>query len=57
MTSTPSADTALLAIRDEHLPRPVAQDVGWTDLDVRAVDTARVLAADAVQKRWDSIQK
>lgn len=50
MTSTPSADTALLAIRDEHLPRPVAQDVGWTDLDVRAVDTARVLAADAVQK-------
>ncbi|GMA39496.1 hypothetical protein GCM10025883_15410 [Mobilicoccus caccae] len=24
--------------------------MGWTDLDVRAVDTARVLAADAVQK-------
>ena len=50
MTSTPSADTALLAVRDTHLPRPVAHDVGWTELDVRAVDTARVLAADAVQK-------
>jgi transketolase len=28
----------------------VATEVGWTDLDVRAVDTARLLAADAVQK-------
>jgi transketolase len=28
----------------------VISQVGWTDLDVRAVDTARVLAADAVQK-------
>ncbi len=29
---------------------PIAEHVGWTDLDVRAVDTARVLAADAVEK-------
>jgi hypothetical protein len=36
--------------RDESLAAPVATSVGWTDLDVRAVDTARVLAADAVQK-------
>ncbi|NHT17401.1 transketolase [Cellulomonas sp. IC4_254] len=29
---------------------PVAQQVGWTELDVKAVDTVRVLAADAVEK-------
>ena len=29
---------------------PVAKKAGWSDLDVRAVDTVRVLAADAVQK-------
>ena len=29
---------------------PLATTVGWTDLDVRAVDTVRVLAADAVEK-------
>ena len=28
----------------------MARKAGWTDLDVRAVDTVRVLAADAVQK-------
>ncbi|WP_409485650.1 transketolase [Arsenicicoccus dermatophilus] len=28
----------------------IADRAGWTDLDVRAVDTARCLAADAVQK-------
>jgi transketolase len=28
----------------------VAKKAGWSDLDVRAVDTVRVLAADAVQK-------
>lgn len=32
------------------LAAPVATRAGWTDLDVRAVDTARLLAADAVQK-------
>ncbi|HEV7195473.1 MAG TPA: hypothetical protein VGN19_06010, partial [Pedococcus sp.] len=30
--------------------RPVAKKAGWSDLDVRAVDTVRLLAADAVQK-------
>ncbi len=29
---------------------PLAATVGWTDLDLRAVDTVRVLAADAVEK-------
>jgi transketolase len=40
----------LLAGRDLDLRRPVAKKAGWSDLDVRAVDTARLLAADAVQK-------
>ncbi|QQS00656.1 MAG: transketolase [Austwickia sp.] len=44
--SEPAAATQ----RDASLPSPVVAAVGWTDLDVRAVDTARVLAADAVQK-------
>ena len=29
---------------------PKAETLGWSDLDLRAVDTVRVLAADAVQK-------
>ncbi|WP_199510838.1 transketolase [Nucisporomicrobium flavum] len=33
-----------------QVPAPVADAVGWTAVDVRAVDTARLLAADAVQK-------
>nr|WP_231635324.1 transketolase [Luteipulveratus halotolerans] len=36
--------------RDPSLAPPVVTETGWTDLDVRAVDTVRVLAADAVQK-------
>jgi transketolase len=36
--------------RDASLALPVADRAGWTALDVRAVDTVRVLAADAVQK-------
>ncbi|OFE17662.1 transketolase [Humibacillus sp. DSM 29435] len=40
----------MLAQRDPSLPLPVAKKAGWSDLDIRAVDTARVLAADAVQK-------
>jgi transketolase len=39
-----------LAKRSPELQRPVATKAGWSDLDVRAVDTIRVLAADAVQK-------
>ncbi|MEU1167446.1 transketolase, partial [Streptomyces sp. NPDC005921] len=30
--------------------KPTTTDLDWTELDQRAVDTARVLAADAVQK-------
>ncbi|MFH8435925.1 transketolase [Streptomyces sp. NPDC018007] len=36
--------------RDPRLAPPRADAAGWGELDVRAVDTARVLAADAVQK-------
>ncbi len=36
--------------RDSSLAAPRCTEVGWSDLDIRAVDTARVLAADAVQK-------
>ena len=36
--------------RDPSLAAPVAQAIGWSEVDVRAVDTVRVLAADAVQK-------
>ncbi len=36
--------------RSREISRPLAKKAGWTDLDVRAVDTVRVLAADAVQK-------
>ncbi len=39
-----------LAGRSPDLPLPVAKKAGWTPLDVRAVDTVRILAADAVQK-------
>jgi transketolase len=36
--------------RSGDLAPPVAEVAGWTATDVRAVDTARLLAADAVQK-------
>jgi transketolase len=36
--------------RDPALARPRAERAGWQDVDVRAVDTIRMLAADAVQK-------
>jgi transketolase len=39
-----------LGYRDASLKLPVAREAGWTDTDIRAVDTVRVLAADAVQK-------
>ncbi|KAB7744535.1 transketolase [Nostocoides sp. F2B08] len=47
MTATTRTATAR---RSSSLPRPKARKVGWTDLDIRAVDTVRVLAADAVQR-------
>ncbi|WP_018156081.1 transketolase [Demetria terragena] len=42
-------DPANTSSRDTSLAAPIATQAGWTDLDVRAVDTARLLAADAVQ--------
>lgn len=36
--------------RHLSLAPPVAHRAGWTETDLRAVDTARLLAADAVQK-------
>ncbi|MEW1905151.1 transketolase [Streptomyces sp. NPDC086147] len=36
--------------RERSVTRPVAELAGWDEADVRAVDTARLLAADAVQK-------
>lgn len=44
-------DASPLEGRDPNLALPRAKKAGWTDLDVRAVDTARLLAADAVQNR------
>ncbi len=50
MSPSASRNPSPLAGRSADLNRPVATKASWTDLDVRAVDTARVLAADAVQK-------
>ena len=36
--------------RDASLAAPLATRAGWTEVDVRAVDTVRLLAADAVQR-------
>ena len=36
--------------RDASLAAPAATRAGWTEVDVRAVDTVRLLAADAVQR-------
>ncbi len=46
MADTPT--TSATPARSVSAPR--ASTAGWSDIDVRAVDTARVLAADAVQK-------
>lgn len=45
-----STSGVALGYRDPLLARPVAERAGWQEIDVRAVDTARLLAADAVQK-------
>jgi len=49
-SETQAAPRTGLPYRDPSLSRPVAELAGWQDVDVRAVDTIRVLAADAVQK-------
>jgi transketolase len=48
--SPKSSTKAPVRKRSSALPRPIAKKAGWNDLDVRAVDTIRILAADAVQK-------
>ena len=49
--STTKADQGVTSgSRDSSLAAPIATRAGWDDVDVRAVDTARLLAADAVQK-------
>ena len=50
MTDQTSIQDEQTRTRDAALAAPVVGRTGWTDLDVRAVDTARLLAADAVQK-------
>jgi transketolase len=50
LNATDLAQSATSTSRDKSLAAPIATRAGWTDLDVRAVDTVRVLAADAVQK-------
>ncbi len=45
-----SARGSATAKRSPELAQPLATKAGWTDVDVRAVDTVRLLAADAVQK-------
>ncbi|MFD5885123.1 transketolase [Streptomyces sp. NPDC060334] len=47
MTNEPSGGTTR---RDRSASSPVAERAGWDEVDVRAVDTVRLLAADAVQK-------
>jgi transketolase len=49
-TTTKVDDSATSRRRSASLAAPVAARAGWTDVDVRAVDTVRILAADAVQK-------
>jgi transketolase len=44
------ASTGAVLGRDSAVGWPVANAAGWDCVDVRAVDTARLLAADAVQK-------
>ncbi len=50
MTTTAARAGSPIAKRSTDLPTPIAKKAGWSDLDIRAVDTARLLAADAVQK-------
>ena len=49
-TEGPLDQQAAPGRRDASLTLPVARQAGWTETDIRAVDTIRVLAADAVEK-------
>jgi transketolase len=46
----PATTQAAAQRRSSTLSSPRARKAGWSEVDVRAVDTVRVLAADAVQK-------
>lgn len=48
--TTTARSTTKATGRSKDIARPKARKAGWTDLDVRAVDTVRLLAADAVQR-------
>ncbi|PRY61574.1 transketolase [Knoellia remsis] len=49
-TTSKSRSQSPIAGRSSELALPKARKAKWTDLDIRAVDTVRTLAADAVQK-------
>jgi transketolase len=49
-SSSATDDTGGSSGRDTALSQPIAEEAGWDAVDVRAVDTVRLLAADAVQK-------
>jgi transketolase len=46
---SPATTQTVSRTRDASLADPVIRRTGWNELDVRAVDTVRVLAADAVE--------
>ena len=50
MHQQPAASRPGPGSRDASLKLPIARQAGWTGTDARAVDTIRVLAADAVEK-------
>ncbi len=50
MSTTTTRQKKATSGRSTELSRPIAKKAGWKDLDVRAVDTVRLLAADAVQR-------
>jgi transketolase len=49
--ATESTSGAGLGYRDPSLAWPVAERAGWQEIDVRAVDTARLLAAEYPSSR------
>ena len=50
VSTKPARKRASASAPTRSVPAPIAKKAGWNTLDVRAVDTARLLAADAVQK-------
>jgi len=56
MSEGPGPTAVGVAGRDPALALPVAEQAGWGAVDVRAVDTVRLLAADAVQRSATAIR-